>query len=79
MQWCTCEFSIQLRELCIAAHESILLQAAPVIRMIIITINDSTTDLLPAFATHHVPLFCFVYLTPGQTGKPLISAVAILG
>jgi len=40
--------------------------------MIIITINDSTADSLPAFATHHMPLFCFVYLTPVQQGKRLL-------
>lgn len=63
MQWCTCEVSIQLRELCIAR---VMLQATPVVRMIIITINNSTADFLPALATHHMPLFCFVYLTPVQ-------------
>ena len=35
----------------------------PVILVGIISINDSATDSLPAFATHHVPSLCLVYLT----------------
>lgn len=77
MHWCTCEFNILLRELCIAAQKSVVLQATPIVRMIIITINNSTADFLPALAAHHMPLFCFVYLTPVQQ-NPLIAAVTVL-